>query len=271
MVSTQVEFYQGVKGALFRLTRTPEHTLAHLLFIAPLFEQANQTRHHITRSAISAYHQGFQSIVFDHYGTGDSAGELDDTNLAIWQQDIVKQLIELKNHSEKPIYLSLPLSAVLLLSDEIIKQVDGLMLLQPDFNGKRFVQQFKRLALAAQLTKKSKVKGSDMIEKQVKSVEVAGYLMQSSLLDELAEQSLNKLVDFTSNCYWFEWKNASEELNPGRIKQQELLANKNNKLVIQATDDVKFWQATELQIAQSFLAQEQLVFTQLLSSNKELN
>lgn len=36
---------------------------------------------------------------------------------------------------------------------------DGVMLLQPDFNGKRFVPQFKRIALAAQLTKGNSTQG----------------------------------------------------------------------------------------------------------------
>ncbi len=266
MISTQVEFYQGTKGPLFRIIRTPEKTLGHLLFIAPLFEQANQTRHHITRSAINAYQQGLQSIVFDHYGTGDSGGELTDANLALWQQDMLQQLTEIRVNSAQAIYLSLPLSAVLLLSDEILTQVDGLMFLQPDFNGKRFVQQFKRLALAAQLTK-SDINQVDKSKSAITSeslvIDIAGYQMQPKLLDELAGQNLNKLTDFHIDCFWFEWQEKSAELSPGRVKQQQALADKNSQLFIQEVDDVKFWQASELQIAQSFLTQEQLVFSQL--------
>ena len=269
MISTQVEFYQGIKGPLFRLIRTPEKVLAHLIFIAPLFEQANQTRHHNTRSAINAYQQGMQSIVFDHYGTGDSAGELIDANLDLWQQDILQQLADIAADSTKAIYLSLPLSAVLLLSDEILTQVDGVMLLQPDFNGKRFVQQFKRLALAAQLTKNSntqvdKPKGAEISEPVV--IDIAGYQMQPKLLDELARQNVNTLADFQLDCYWFEWQEKSAELSPGRVKQQQALADKSSQLFVQQVDDVKFWQASELQISPSFLMQEQFVFTKLVLS-----
>lgn len=270
MISTQVEFYQGAKGPLFRIIRTPEKVLAHLIFIAPLFEQANQTRHHITRSALNAYQEGLQSIIFDHYGTGDSAGELNDANLALWQQDILKQLADIRVKSAQAIYLSLPLSAVLLLSDEILSLVDGVMLLQPDFNGKRFVQQFKRLALAAQLTKHNPPQG-DNKSKQIETstqqtVDIAGYQMQPDLLDQLTGQSVNTLADFNIDCYWFEWQKKSEELSPSRSKQQQAVANKNNKLLVQQIDDVKFWQASELQIVQSFLRQEQLIFTKLALS-----
>jgi exosortase A-associated hydrolase 2 len=270
-VSTDVEFYHGIKGPLFRVVRTPEKIHAQLLFIAPLFEQANQTRHHITRSAINAYHHGLKSIVFDHYGTGDSHGELIDSNLELWQQDILCQLRELKAQSTQAIYLSLPLSAALLLTGEMLSLTDGVMLLQPDFNGKRFVQQFKRLALAAQLTKDNSTQGyksnnPDLNEEQV--VEISGYVMQPELLNELAGQNINKLVDFNADFYWFEWQEKSEVLSPSRIKQQ-VLANKHHKLSIQQVDDVKFWQATELQVAQSFLTKEQTLFSQFtLSTSK---
>ncbi|MEI6895631.1 MAG: hydrolase 2, exosortase A system-associated [Colwellia sp.] len=272
-VSTQVEFYQGTKANLFRIIRTPKQIRAHLLFIAPLFEQANQTRHHVTRSAMNAYHQGIQSIVFDHYGTGDSQGELIDASLSLWQQDILKQLLELKKHSNQAVYLSLPLSAVLLLSNEIVQQLDGVMLLQPNFKGKRFIQQFKRLALAANLTQSHNAKEAVTVAKPI--VEIAGYLITPHLLDELAGQSLTKLADFTLDSYWFEWLGGAEVLSLGRAKQQEEFARKNDKLWVTNIDDVKFWQATELQVASTFLTQERVAFSQIVTyksaSNKALN
>ncbi|PKI17791.1 hydrolase 2, exosortase A system-associated [Colwellia sp. 12G3] len=266
MISTKVEFYQGTKGPLFRIIRTPEKVLAHLIFIAPLFEQANQTRHHITRSAINAYQQGLQSFVFDHYGTGDSGGELTEANLALWQQDILLQLADIAAHSTQAIYLSLPLSAVLLLSNEILRQVDGVLLQQPDFNGKRFVQQFKRLALAAQLTKNNSTESDDFKHGELSEqplIDIAGYQMQPSLLDALAGQNLNKLADFHIDCYWFEWQSPSEELSLSRLKQQQGVEHKNSKLRVEQVDDVKFWQSTELQIAQAFLRKELRVFSKL--------
>ena len=269
MISTDVEFFQGAKGPLFRIIRTPEQVLAHLLFIAPLFEQANQTRHHITRSAINGYHQGLQTIVYDHYGTGDSGGELVEANLILWQQDILLQLENIKENSAKAIYLSLPLSAVLLLSDEMLSLVDGLILLQPDFNGKRFVQQFKRLALAAKLTQADKKKYAEINNEE--KFEIAGYTMQKDLLEQLAGQSLLQLASFNVDCYWFEWLAKADELSPGRKKQQQALANKANKLIVQQVAAVKFWQATELQLSVEFLAHEQLAFSQLLSNSAEIS
>ena len=269
-VSTHVEFHQGIKGPLFRIIRTPAKVLGHLLFIAPLFEQANKTRHHVTRSAINAYQFGLQSIVFDHYGTGDSAGDLIDASMLLWQQDIVQQVNAIKARSSQAIYLSLPLSAALLLSNELLDLVDGVMLLQPDFNGKRFVKQFQRLAVVAQLTKNSKIEEDNTIRAQrteQQTIEIAGYVITPSLLSELSGQSLAKLAQITVDCYWFEWQNQQEELSLGRAKQQQVAVNKSNHLVIEQVDDVKFWQATELQLAQSFLIKEQQAFAKVVSAS----
>ncbi|WP_138140217.1 hypothetical protein [Colwellia psychrerythraea] len=131
------------------------------------------------------------------------------------------------------------------------------------------MQQFKCIALASGLTQDNSTqanKSKNTAADEDETVEIAGYLMNANLLDELAGQNINKLADFDIDFHWFEWQAQSEELSPSRIKQQQALANKNNKLLVQQVDDVKFWQATELQIAQSFLTQEQLIFSQLAFS-----
>ena len=99
MININAEFFQGTQGKLFRLIRSPKDLQGHVLYLSPLFEQANQTRHMFTRSALNAYEQGLESVVFDHYGTGDSEGELTEASLVLWQQDIVAQLTEIKKRS----------------------------------------------------------------------------------------------------------------------------------------------------------------------------
>ena len=267
MISTKAEFYSGTKGLLFRLVRTPKQVNAHLIFISPLFEQANQTRHHITRSAINAYHQGIESIIFDHFGTGDSEGELIKASLSLWQQDILEQIKQIRTESDQDIIISLPLSAALLLSSEILKQVDVVMFLQSDFNGKRFIQQFKRLALVSNLTPVSKNSDKKQLSQSMGKeniLNIAGYQIADKLLDDLAKQNIAALEESSARCYWYEWLNPLDILAPGRIKQQQSFAEKVKELSIKSITDKKFWQATELQLAEDYLAQEQQLFTQLV-------
>ena len=267
MISTKAEFYSGTKGQLFRLVRTPKQVYAHILFISPMFEQANQTRHHITRSAINAYHLGIESFIYDHFGTGDSEGELTQASLSLWQQDILEQIKHIKAESAQDIIISLPLSAALLLSSEILHEVDVVMLLQSDFNGKRFVQQFKRLALVSKLTQASKSSATKQnhqstVNKSI--VDIAGYQVAETLLDELASQSIATFEQCDAHCYWFEWQRTEEKGLPGRVKQQQAFAQKVNQLDTLSITDIKFWQATELQLAEEFLTQEQQLLTQLV-------
>ena len=261
VIATHVEFCQGIKGPLFRLTRTPQSIKAHLLFIAPLFEQANQTRHHITRSAINAYYQEFETIIFDHYGTGDSAGDLNEVDLALWQQDIVKQISVIRTRSAKPIYLSVPLSAILLLTEQVLSDVKGIFLLQPEFNGKRFIQQFKRLALIAKPIVKGNAGKNYLVDKT--NIEIAGYHMQAQLLTDIAEQNFVQLSSFVGECYWFEWLNKDETLNPKKVQQQHSLEHQCSTFQSYLVADMKFWQTSSLTLSANYLEQEKMLFSQL--------
>ena len=134
MNKINAEFIQGTQGKLFRLSRSPERVLGHIVYLPPLFEQANKTRHMLTRSALGLYQHGLESIIVDHYGTGDSEGELHEASLLLWQQDIIAQLTEIKHRSSQPIILSVSLSAALLLNNDILALIDGLLFVQPEFN-----------------------------------------------------------------------------------------------------------------------------------------
>ncbi len=253
MINTTAEFYQGNKGQLFRLLRTPDSVIGHIIFVAPLFEEANKTRHMVTRAAIDAYHLGYQSIIFDHFASGDSAGELISATLTCWQQDVLKQINDIKAKSDKPIILSVQLSAALLLNDEMISLVDSLQLWQPEFNGKRFVQQFKRLSLAANLNTTK----SDVSQEHVKqqALTVAGYTMTSQLLDDLAKQSIKNLSSINTSCHWFEWLALNAELPNSRANQQEQFKNisKASNNTFNCVSDSKFWQMTELVLSEQLL------------------
>lgn len=264
-MNINAEFIQGQQGQLFRLTRTPAQVIGHVFYLPSLFEQANQTRHMLTRSAINAYQQGFESIIVDHYGTGDSAGELNEASLALWQQDIISQLDEIKKHSTQPIILSVSLSATLLLNNALLAMIDGLILIQAEFNGKRFIQQLKRLALAADLNKPLVVVTSP----EEKDVTIAGYVMDKQLLADLSRQNLTELTSVQLPCCWLEWQATHSELSTARVKQYQSfqgIISANHHCSYSAIDESKFWQSTALEIAQQCLDNEQQALITLLSA-----
>ncbi|GAA0823793.1 hypothetical protein GCM10009111_33980 [Colwellia asteriadis] len=270
MINMTAEFYSGNAGPLFQLKRSPENICAYIIYVTPLFEQANQTRHMQTRLALNAYQLGVESLIYDHYGCGDSGGELSQASLSLWQQDLIAQINAIKakmaqdasfnaNPSSKPIYLSCLLSSALVLNSDIIALIDGLLLAQPEFNGKRFVQQFKRLALASNLTK------TNNIEQNSTEIEIAGYVMQPSLLDELSQQTLTQYESIDKHCHWLEWSD-SDQLPMARAKQQQLFSTKSSdsSLTVSAINDVKFWQSTELTLSEKMLSFEEQTLRNLL-------
>ncbi len=253
-IHVKAEFYQGHEGQLFRLLRRPDNLVGHIVFISPLFEQANQTRHMVTRVALSLYHLGYQSIVFDHFGTGDSSGELGDSSLTCWQQDILLQLTQLKVNSTKPIIVSAPLSAALLLNNDILAAVDGLQLWQPEFNGKRFIQQFKRLSLAANLNNNHSKPTSKKTAQAIQNI--AGYCIPNDLLDELDKQTLTTFKPIKLPCHWFEWLAPDAQLPVGRAKQQAQFKQQTllNTCCINWVTEPKFWQMSELTVSEQLLS-----------------
>ena len=269
MVNADAEFFQGKQGQLFRLIRTPNEVNGHVIYIAPLFEQANQTRHMQTRSAINMYQLGMQSIVFDHFGTGDSAGELLDANLTLWQQDIAAQISAIKSSSCQPVFLSVLLSAALLLNDDILARVDGLLLIQADFNGKSFIRQLKRMAIAGNLVKPSTaIHGNNTEDIEPDHLDIGGYQLTQKLLDELATQGISKISPGNIPCTWFEWSTSGGELTPSRMKQQQAFRAAFQQVTVVMLEDSKYWQATELQLAPQLLQQEQDIVLQLIASDK---
>ena len=260
MINLNAEFYQGSNGELFRLIRTPQKIIGHIIYLAPLFEQANQTRHMQTRLALNAYKLDVQSIVFDHYGSGDSQGELTQASLAVWQQDIIEQINTLKVDSSKPIFISGILSSVLLLNNEIITAVNGLFLAQPEFNGKRFIQQFKRLAIAGELTNHNKP------QTESNKITIAGYTVEQPLLDGLAQQVIGNFSKSSTPCYWLEWSEQAAGLPLARLKQQQAFSAKNKHTHCVCIDDSKFWQSTELEVAPHYIDFEQQALLSLLGN-----
>jgi len=281
MISLTADFYQGEQGKLFRLIRTPEKIYGQILFVAPLFEEANQTRHIITKVANQAYNLGYRSVVYDHFGTGDSEGDLFQCNLSAWRQDIINQLKAMKQQSSSPVTLSVSLSAGLLLHADIINEVDYVHCWQVELNGARFVRQLKRLALAADMENDTAVEqdvinhqgGKQKIDNPKEVTVIAGYEIPNTLLQQLAEQNIStdrlegQQCTYQSGCHWFEWLRAEQEISSARAKQLSQCQQAfSTKIKFHSMNESKFWQATELIDSPQLLIDTKQIFHEQLES-----
>lgn len=241
MINTHVAFDKGIKGELFTIQRIPDEAIGHLIYVQPLFELTNVNRHVFTKSAMSNYHLGFSSNIYDHYATGDSEGELLEASIKLWQEDLFLQITHYQKNSELPITLIAFSSAALLITEKIIGLVNSVQLWQPEFKGKNVVKQMKRLLLLD--NQKSSINEGE--------IEVAGYLFRENLFDELKKalfhvspETINKVlcIDILEDDNQFIAKT--------RAEVTELFKLKGNYFSIV---DLKYWQASELLIPKKLL------------------
>jgi hypothetical protein len=65
-------------------------------------------------------------------------------------------------------------------------------------------------------------------------------------------------------CYWFEWLNKDEMLNPKKVQQQHSLDYQCSRFKSYIVTDIKFWQSTSITLSTDYLKQEKTVFSHLV-------
>lgn len=242
MINVKVEFYSGNKDKLFRVIRTPAGVVGRIIYVQPFFEQANTNRHVFTRSAINLYKHGFESIIYDHFATGDSFGRSENAHFTDWRADLLKQIQALKEISESPIILIAFESGALLLNDEILNLVDTVQLWQAQLNGKQLVKQLKRIAL---------LEGEKKQSSNENIVEIFGYLMSKKLLDDISTTVFVASEHNQAKLYAYELVCAPMLFLSEKRQQQldETILNTRVKII----EDDKYWQASELVIPEKLL------------------
>lgn len=234
----KANFVAGEKGLLYQVSRQVTPCLGVVLYISPLFESVNQVRHVYTKSASENVTQGFSSLIYDHFGCGDSQGELLEATFSLWQDDLLTQIMQLKRGllAHQSLTLVAFSSAALLLNAQILQHVDSVQLWQPEINGEKYVKQFKRLQL---------LESSVNTHLPDTDIEISGYLMKKTLLAEIKAQNLAVSM---MNCplHWLEiLADNQQHMLPSRAKEARSIVDSAQLLVL---NDSHFWQTSDLQI-----------------------
>ena len=163
-----------------------------VLHIPAFAEEMNKSRHMVALQAKVLNESGYAVLIFDLYGTGDSAGDFSEATWATWLQNISDVFAWLKGLGLQSVMLWGLRAGALLAMDFVSKnpgQVERLLVWQPVLNGDMFVTQFLRLRVAAAMMNSAlpQEKTSDL-KKQIKdnqALEVAGYLLNPELMNPL--------------------------------------------------------------------------------------
>lgn len=165
------------------------------LIIAPFAEEMNRSRHvlsHLERSLSAA---GYDVLLPDLYGTGDSEGDFRDATLNIWRADIDTAIERLGPCRE--LHLFGLRAGALLATDAVDRHpVHILTLLHPLAEGRQQLNQMLRLRVAVNLFGEGK-QGIDKLKEQLdqgETLEIAGYRLSAQLAGDLEDLSLQSMT-----------------------------------------------------------------------------
>jgi exosortase A-associated hydrolase 2 len=159
-----------------------------LVFVHPFAEEMNKSRRMAALTACAFAQSGFDVLRMDLLGCGDSDGDSADATWDAWQRDIELAVTWLAARTEGRVWIwGLRLGA-LLAAVVASRASDPMHLLfwQPTTSGQRFIQQFLRTQVLADIISESggRRSGSEMLTalSNGKFLEVAGYRLTPDLM-----------------------------------------------------------------------------------------
>jgi exosortase A-associated hydrolase 2 len=179
-----------------------------ILFLPPFTEEMHRSRHIVAAQARELAGAGYNVLLLDLYGCGDSGGDFADASWKTWLEDAAFGVDTLKGLGEAPVFLwGLRMGA--LLACQLARSrgdISELILWQPTLNGEQQIDQFLRLRTVPSST----VSRGNFDRKSLwdelragRSLEIAGYELPPRLALEMAKARLN---DACPGCpvAWFD-------------------------------------------------------------------
>lgn len=256
--SIQPQFIDSVKGKLFCnyiVANNKADTEHAVLILPPFAEEMNKSRHMIANMAHKSASHGYNVLIFDLFGTGDSQGDFGESSWETWLEDIGIVLDWLYNKNIKTVTI-IALRTGALFAESILHNVklniDKLIFWQPVSNGGLFLNQFIRLKLAADMVADSKTRISAKdIKLQLEngeSVEIAGYMLNPALFIPMTEQKITELKQVTCpDIHWYEVAPSLEQtFTPASMRVIDELKASGLTIQTRPLQGPQFWSTAEI-------------------------
>ena len=219
-----------------------------ILCLPSITEEMNLSRAVVAKQAQHFAKNGTPCYILDYYGTGDSEGEFEEATCEHWLADILVAGQWLKKQGISKIILwGIRFGGLLMLSHQeklhqqlpIVKQV----LWKPVTNGKQFVGQFLRIkqANAMMNNQAEKINWREHILSG-NETEVAGYVLNSIMLNSMEQLTIAKDIMPLSPVDWFEL--AAKEPTP--LTKRLTGAWPESRINIHSVNCSAFWQIPEI-------------------------
>lgn len=258
------QFFTASKGPLFTLSIPAQGPhQGTFIYIPPFAEEANKSRRMAALQGRSLSKMGYDVILLDLYGTGDSQGDFQEGDWPVWKADIklvVEQLVPKGPLSFWGLRMGCLLIADFLQDHPM--EVKNCLFWQPVSLGQQLVTQFLRLEMANTMQAEEKITPKILRQRlqQGESVEVAGYRLNANLIAQLDEL---KLLDIQFTCqqlYWIELvKQAGKTISPVADKILQQWRSQIPGIQSHSVVGDSFWATQEIATAPALLECSQSV------------
>lgn len=227
------------------------------LLLPPFAEEANKTRHLQSAVLRLLNKQGHSVLLPDHYGTGDSAGDLDSATTTMWRDDLLALMQQLQQQGIKRLNVIAVRFGALQLFDLMPHSplpIKRIVLWQPLFDAAKCWQQFARIKLAEAMAAGQKITQAQL-EQQLAAgevVEIAGYPINNAFWQSLIsmQTALPAMLKDSQLC-WLETSALLQTALPVEKKLAQL--RELTSVHYQQINAEPYWQTTELANADTLL------------------
>jgi exosortase A-associated hydrolase 2 len=252
----RAQFLDAPAGRIFAVLRPPRQPGGPAVLVVPPFaEEMNKSRRMIAEVGRRLEGSGVGMLLVDLFGTGDSEGEFAQADWQRWKSDIA-MAVHWAAAEGAPIRGMLGIRLGCILGSEALAgtahTLQRTVMWQPVPSGRRFLEQFLRLRVAA-----SMMGGGDSKEtvaalrtrlKSGELLEVAGYEISGTLADQLDAAELQPfLKSHLGEVHWMEAVRSADTALSGP-STTAIDAARASGLAVTAHSVMgePFWSATEI-------------------------
>jgi exosortase A-associated hydrolase 2 len=250
----QVEFLPTQHGRIFVVARRPAIVSGKgVLIVPPFAEEMNKSRRMIALLAAQLAAKGIPTLCVDLLGTGDSEGEFREARWEQWCADLEYAMRWAQTNGldiSQAVGVRL---GCLLLADCIRRSelaMERLVFWQPVMDGKRFIEQFLRLRVAAQLANDQKETVAELRARIANGeiIEVAGYELSNELVSAIERTKATDVMEIKPcSLEWMEIvRSAAATAPPPTAKTIESLSGKGFDIRLRCVVSEPFWSSVEI-------------------------
>ena len=247
-------FLDGSAGQLFALLRAAEQATECIVFVPPFAEEMNKCRRQFSETAERLVEQGYATLVFDLFGTGDSEGDFSEARWQIWQDDVETACCWAEQGGYRVSGLIATRLGCCLAADALLqhnRSVDRAAFWQPIDSGKRYMSQFLRLRVAASMMAAGGGETVQQLQERLAAgecLEVAGYPLSSALWNdvEAAVLSAGAHANFGALALFEVGQSKAGELSIAGQKLLKPAAEAGRQVIGERIDGEPFWMAAEI-------------------------